>query len=312
MVTPLKREEWDFTGLSTDELIPALLWEIRRERPEVDQVDRTTELWLAGKLSIKRPLMPKGKRTGKRPRYNSNFSEADTARLRATAGFDAFVPFGEFIWRDGTQRQRGMEYNRWLAGHIRPLIEHRNKPWLCLPRDEARRLCDIYEQGRNTRVVRIGAWWDAVAQFRKDQPDRGSPLKFDFCEYTSVLLTIDWRHSKKRILTAFSKLLDQLKPADFSHIKRWDHRGKKNRDLLVILERFAIMRLLHRYTLAEIKLRLPDAWGLYSHRKWYDERRQALRDFRELMHHRDADKYFPKSWETKARRVKRAGSLPAK
>ena len=312
MASTLKREEWDFSGLHSDELIPAVLWEVRRERRDVDDIDRMTQAWLAGKLSTKRPPTARNKRTGKRPRYNTNFSEADTARVRATRGFDAFIPYGEFIWRDGSRRERGMEYDRWVASHIRPLLKNRNQPWQCLPKEERRRICDIYERFRNANVVRIGAWWDAVAHYGKDKPDRGEPLRFDFGDYTSVLLTVNWSFSKKRILAAFAELLGQLQPVGTSHIKRWDRRGKKNRDLLVRLERLAIMRLLHQFTLLEIKLRLPDAWKLYGHRKWYDERRQALRDFWELMHRRDAEEYFPKSWETKAQRSRGVAQPPAK
>jgi hypothetical protein len=313
MECSLKREEWDFSGLQSDELIPAVLWEVRCERLDVDGIDRTTQAWLDGKLSTSKPPMARNKRTGTRPRYNTNFSEADTARLRATVGFDAFIPFGEFIWRDGTLRERRMEYDRWMASHIRPLLKNRNQPWQCLPKDARRRICDIYMQGRNASVVTIGSWWDAVAQFRKDKPDKGEPLKFDFrgahWDNTTILFRIDWQHGRRRILGAIAKILKQLEPAD---VKRFDRRGKKNRDVLVMLERLAIMRLLHHYTLAEIKLQLPEAWTLYRNRKWYDDRRQGLRDFRELIHHRDAERFFPKSWETKAQRVKKTAQLPGK
>lgn len=312
METPLNREDWDFSGLSNDELIPALLWETRRERPDVDQIDSTTEMWFAGKLSTKRLPGRTDKRTGKRPWHNTNFSETDAARIRAIIGFDVFIPFGEFVWRDGSRRERGMEYDRWVASHIRPLLKNRNQPWQCLPKEERRRICDIYERFRNANVVRIGAWCDAVARYGKDKPDRGEPLRFDFVHYTSVLLTINWSHSKKQILTSFARLLNQLQPADISHIKQWNRRGKKDRDVLVMLERLAIMRLLHHYTLSELKVRLPEAWTLYCNRKWYDDRRQGLRDFRELIHHRDAKKFFPKSWVTKGQRAKKPAQLPGK
>jgi hypothetical protein len=71
------------------------------------------------------------------------------------------------------------------------------------------------------------------------------------------------------------------------------------------------MRLLHHYTRSEIKRLLPEAWNLYSNRKWYDERRHALKDFRSVTHRREAN-IFPKSWETKAHRTKKAAQLPAK
>jgi len=59
---------------------------------------------------------------------------------------------------------------------------------------------------------------------------------------------------------------------------------QKEPDLFVKMERLAMMRLLHHYTLSEIKRLVPDAWNLYQNRKWYDERRQALKDFRSVTH----------------------------
>jgi hypothetical protein len=80
----------------------------------------------------------------------------------------------------------------------------------------------------------------------------------------------------------------------------------------VILERFAVMRLLHRYTLSEIKRLLPEAWNIYQNRKWYDDRRQALKDFRSITGYREPEKFFPISWKTKAQRSQEAPQLPAK
>lgn len=313
METPIKREEWDFSRLESRELIPALLWESRREYDYVDELVATAEAWLDGKLSSKRAPMRKDKRTGRRPRYNTNFSEADTARLRTLSAFDEFVPLRDFSFLDSwSAKQRHEEWDRWLAGYLRPLVKNHPLPWQCLPAKERNRLCDIFERNRDANIVSIGAWWDAVAQYRKVKPDRSAPLKFDYHEHTSVLLTFDWRFSKKRILAAFGQLLKTLEPKSAIPIKKWDRRGKKDRDLLVMLERFAIMRLLHCYTLAETKRVLPEAWEHYSHRKWYDERRQALKDFRDLIHQRDSNSNFPKSWQTKADRTKKGAQLPGK
>jgi hypothetical protein len=310
MNTTLKREDWNFSSLPPDELIPALLWEMRREHDDLDQICATAQAWLDGKLSEKKPPMPKDKRTGKRPRYNSNSSEADEARIRATTVFQEFIPFHEFLWlHKKSMKQRRVEYISWLAGHLATLVKHCHTPWLCLPETERQRFCKAYEDSETAQVVTIGTWWDAVAYFKQHKLDSDLPLKFDFTHYTSVLLTINWGYSRKRILTEIAKLLKHFEPVG---TKLWDGRGKKDRDILVVLERLAIMRLLHHHTLAEIRRLVPDAWTLYGNRKWYNDRRQALKDFRSIISHREIEKFFPKSWETKARRSQKALRLPAK
>lgn len=252
------------------------------------------------------------KRTGKRPRYNSNFSDADRVRDRATAIFDDCIPLREYRWlHKSNHRKQRENFNRWLAGYLRPVLENCQLPWLWLPADERQRLCKIYEAARNADVVHIGSWWDAVGYFQRHKMDGGLPLKFDYTDYTSVLLTINWQHSTKRILTAVGKMLNQCQPADMSQIKPWNRHGKKDRDIFVLLERLAIMRLLHHYTLSEIKRLQPEAWRLYQNRKWYDDRRQALKDFRSVVGRPNAD-FFPKSWPTKARPNLEPIKLPTK
>ena len=156
-------------------------------------------------------------------------------------------------------------------------------------------------------------WWEAVAYFKRHKIDPGLPLKFDFrgdhWDHTHVLLKIDWRHGRARILKEMEKILKQLEPKD---VKRFDRRGKKDRDVFVILERIAVMRLLHYYTLAEIKRLVPEAWRLYQSRKWYDDRRQALKDFRSVIGFRESEKVFPKSWRTKAQQSREETELPGK
>ena len=51
--------------------------------------------------------------------------------------------------------------------------------------------------------------------------------------------------------------------------KKWSRNQSK--ESAAYQEHFNdLCRLLgHHYTLSELKLRLPDAWSLYSHRKWF-------------------------------------------
>ncbi len=255
----LKREDWDFSNLPADEWIPAVLWETRREYAKADKIVAEAKLWLAGKVSERKPRMRPEKRGGKRPRYNSNLSDADGVRIRVMAAFDECIPLREYRWlHNSNHRAQQKNYHCWLAGYLRPVLSNWQLPWLCLPANERQRLCKIYEDERIAGVVHIGSWWDAVGYFQQRKLDGGLPLKFDYSHHTSVLLTIDWQHSKKRILAAISKMLNQCQPADMTHIKSWNRHGKKDRDVFVLLERLAIMRLLHHCTLSEVKRLLPE------------------------------------------------------
>ena len=306
----LQRADWDFTNLRSEELLPALAWEFRRERPDLGQIAAQVRAWLDGKLSERKPPMRKDEQSGKHPRHNTNLSEADTARIRAMAMFPLFIPLREFHCAHNLSPEEHLKaQNRWLAHHVSLLLANCHLPWLGLAAEERKRLATTFEAERSAEVVTIGAWWDAVGYFEQHKPDPGLPLRFDFAEYTSVLLTMDWRNGRKRILAQISTILKQLEPAG---IKRWDRRGKKHRDFLVMLERLAMMRLLHHYTLSELKRLAPDAWHLYQNRKWYDERRRCLKDFRCVMHWSEPEKLFPKSWNTKAWRTAAAHQLPGK
>ncbi len=305
----LKREDWDFSGLPAGELVPALLWEFRRESGQAERVVLEAQAWLAGKRPDKEPPSAEDRRRSKRRRYTARFSEAEAALLRALSVFGDFIALEEFCsvhkW---SMKQRRTAWNRWVANSLRPLLRDYNVPWLCLPDAERRRLGKIFEDNRNADVVRIGSWADGVGYFNLHKPDAGLPMKFGYSRYTGVFLTINWAHSKKRILAAIGNILKECEPAG---VERWDRRGKKNRDVLVMLERLAMMRVLHHFTLAEVKLRLPDAWSLYQHRRWYHERQQALKNFRAVVGSAKAN-IFPMSWETKAQRSPKPALVPSK
>jgi hypothetical protein len=230
------------------------------------------------------------------------FSEAEAALLRALSVFGDFIALEEFrSVHKWSRKQRRTAWNRWVANSLRPLLRDHTVPWLCLPDAERRRLGGIFEANRNADVVRIGRWADGVGYFNLHKPDAGLPMRFGYSKYTCVFITINWAHSKKRILAAIGKILTECEPPG---VESWNRRGKKNRDVLVMLERLAMMRVLHHFTLAEVKLRLPGAWSLYQHRRWYHERQQALKNFRAVVGSAKAN-IFPMSWETKAQRSRK-------
>jgi hypothetical protein len=297
----LSEHEWNFQYVPDNEILPALFWEMLREVDFEQDIKKARE-WLAGKLSEKRPPIRKDK-TGKRSRFNRNFSEAELARIRIEAIFSRFVPMSEYIIsRNMSRRERIADESRWLEGYIRPLLENYNQPWPSLPEMERKRLCEIVGKLKDSDVVEIGTWCDALVTFKREKLDLYHPLKFDYCKYTSVLLRVNWRHSKKQILDTLGRILKEIEP---NGIERLNKRGKKDRDRRVKLERLAIMRLLHYYTPSEIRHNLPKAWQLYESRKWFDDRRRALKDFRAYTMRSDSQSLYPKNWTTKAYRLRK-------
>jgi hypothetical protein len=295
----LTRQEWDFSTLPKNELKAALAWEVIRECPDSREIVTKAKLWLEGKLSTRKPpISPELRKRwkGRNPRS----SQAEIAEIQASSLFDEFIPIQDLcLLHHWTLARRRREYDKWHATQLRPLVTYFDLPWLRIPPAERQRLAAIGEASRNANVVRIGSWWDAVGHFRNQRIDPGLPLRFEYSEYTTVLLTINRRFTKKRILAAIANIL--ATPPN-TEVVKWNARGRKNRDLFVALERIGIMRLLHHYTLSELRLKLPEAYKMYDRRNWYDERRRALKAIRRFSHYAEPEKLTPVSWLTKAQK----------
>src|SRR5260370_11834638 len=173
----LRREDWDFSGLPAGEVVPALLWEFRRESSGAERVVLEARPWLAGKA--KKPPTDRDRRPGKRRGFDAMFSEAEAALLRALSVFGDFIALEEFrSIHKWSRKQRRSAWNRWVANSLRPLVRDHAVPWLCLPDAERRRLVGIFEANRNADVVRIGRWADGAGYFNLHNPDAAFPIKF--------------------------------------------------------------------------------------------------------------------------------------
>jgi hypothetical protein len=297
----LIREDWDFSTLPKNELKAALAWEVIRECPDSREIATNAKLWLEGKLSTRKPPISPNLRKRWRGR-NPKLSPAEKAEIQAGALFGEFIPIEDLrLLHHWTLTRRRREYDKWHAKHLRLLVTHFDIPWLRIPAAERQRLSAIGEASRIANVVRVGLWWDAVGHFRNHRIDPGLPLRFDYSEYTTVLLTVNRRFTKKRILAAIANILDT--PSN-TEVVKWNARGRKNRDLFVALERIAIMRLLHHYTLSELRLKLVEAYKMYDRRNWYDERQKALKAIRRFSHYAESEKLVPVSWLTKAQKTR--------
>ena len=166
------------------------------------------------------------------------------------------------------------------------------RPWICLPEEFRRLMANSYHYTQANRIVGVVNCPAATDGGAAEQQDVTSH-KSDSHTRTTISLMIDWSYSRKKILARIAGILKRFEPVN---IHRLNLRGRKERDSLVALERVGIMRLLHHYTLSEIKRVVPEAWHHYENRKWYDDRRRVLRDFRAIV---EPSACFPRSWCTK-------------
>jgi hypothetical protein len=114
-----------------------------------------------------------------------------------------------------------------------------------------------------------------------------------------LLVEIDWAgFTNEQLVEEFAGWLKENNPPDIS---RPDQRGRSRISERIKLERLAIMRLLHTFTLAELRTTCPSAWKHYNsrNRRWCKDLEMAFAHFRELFPFVPQDE-FPSSWPQKA------------
>jgi hypothetical protein len=115
-------------------------------------------------------------------------------------------------------------------------------------------------------------------------------------EFTVV--AIDWgSFTKDEIVNYFRRWVKASRPRD---IRGPNQQGRKRISVRVKLERLAIMRLLHRCTVAELRSVCPDAWKRYNtpNRRWRKDVEKAHAHFREFFPFLGKNE-FPRSWPPK-------------
>gem|GEM_PF-3619107 len=97
-----------------------------------------------------------------------------------------------------------------------------------------------------------------------------------------LLVEINWgEFTNAQIIAAFSQWLKENNPPGVS---RPDKRGHKKISHRVKLERLAILRLLNRFTLLELRGACPEAWQHYNspNRRWRKEADMVCVHFKEF------------------------------
>ncbi len=127
----------------------------------------------------------------------------------------------------------------------------------------------------------------------------------------SFIAQMNWQDfTDNEIVAAFKRWIVGIKRP----IGQRNKKGHKLNDWRVMLDRLAIMRLLHHATLNEMPEKFPDAWKRYGERKavtenqkdyggvdWYRESKNAKRDFHRLFPFLPKSE-LPSSWRTKGGR----------
>jgi hypothetical protein len=111
---------------------------------------------------------------------------------------------------------------------------------------------------------------------------------------------INWAaFTNEQLRDGFYSWIRDNRPRDF---RAPDGRGKKTLSYRVKLERLAILRLLHRFTLDELQSACPEAWHHYSkapNRRWRKEASLVPLHFREFLPFLPENE-LPRSWPPKA------------
>jgi hypothetical protein len=113
-----------------------------------------------------------------------------------------------------------------------------------------------------------------------------------------TVLRIAWaNYTNDEIANYFRRWVKAHRPKE---IPVPSNQGRKRISDRVKLERLAIMRLLHPFTVAELRTVCPDAWKCYdtSNRRWRTDVNKAHAHFRALFPFLAKDE-FPRSWPQK-------------
>jgi hypothetical protein len=284
--------------VSDDELVPCCIWEYARE----------SALIRGAVTKVKAAIANQGiphRRSSKQNQFNS---EAETAfGLLLQTGFDVLfwtsLPFPE-PWQHINDTERA----KWSG------TAAKDSTLKFPPFQLASDLCDageMYEQAKRRHVRRL----EIYQQLKAIDDDIADPAQRDELRnqlsatfgplivttpgcMTSIVGQINWRdYTDAQIKEAFCRWVDKNRPQG---VGRATLKGKKKETRQrVMLDRLALMRLLHCATRTEIEEHFPSAWERYKNHDWYRARVCARDDFHGLFPFLPTDE-IPQTWVTSA------------
>jgi hypothetical protein len=293
----LLRLEWHFDNVPDSELATCRLWEYARESDSIRQICQRT-VSVANNSSV-----PKEERDTVRHEFYRLFNGLGRAAILFQAGVYGFggtkhhpgfkSPFPR-PWQTLSTEEKAilLETVEWEVRDISPIPGFRRSQ---MPMVKA--LAESFQPKKMREVFGGEGKVDLVKYFHSGNKLRSICPCFMYPDGTEVLVVeIAWgEFTNEQLTKEFARWLTENQPEG---INRPDQRGRKLKDVRVALDRLGIMRLLHRFTLAEMPRRCPEAWRAFDGFDWYKERKRAGAMFGKLFPFLSRDDH-PRSWPTK-------------
>lgn len=266
----LSQNEWNFDDVPDNELVACCHWEYARESAFLREFKKRWTAWDGS-----HPC-PDGLDRGLNRIEQA--SPVVFARLQSILSSASFPD----AWQTLAQPER----DSLLAVDLAPPPPFQRRGSVT----EAERLLEeAHERVRESRAAEeklhqqypgIGS---ATLRRRGKWPEFDERCSILWCDGTeSTIIQIGWEHhTNEQIVEAFKDWVKRNRPKD---IPTPDGRGHKTISWRVALEHLAILRLLHRFTLVELKTSCPEAWRHFAapNRRWARDAEKARAQFRQL------------------------------
>ncbi len=317
--TGLIDADWNFDPVPDGELAACCVWEFARESAFIRKLrQRCLESWQVAGL-------------------RDEALHADLQKVQSI-GYTADVFLSGFSFEPGTVYQSVDEQ----APHYRhpkapPLTGSFPLPWQSLSQTERRYRATRIRSDREaiplvpfSRGYAFMAEWiaehcqakrRATAERHQSVRDKNPGVsEMDLCQEGKLrfpevvpsifsggaeigVLRIEWgSYTNEELRDGFYRWLKANRPAGHPAP---DGRGQKVVSVRVSLEQLAVLRLLHRFTLADLKAGCPAAWKRYAtpNRRWRREAEKACQRFHQLFPFLPATD-CPLAWPTKDEAVR--------
>jgi hypothetical protein len=307
--------DWNFDKVPKNELIACCFWEYARESAFI--------------RDVRQRCLKERQAGGKRDEQ----IHADLQKLQSI-GYPAEVFMRGFFREPGVVYQSMSErLPNWRHPEAPPITGNFPQPWQTLSGAErtyracissARTVIPLvpFKRGERHDARDIAQWADSrwheihsvYEKVRREYPEVSEVTLVEqgklqpFPGITPSLLwesgkeftvvAIDWgSFTNDEIANYFRKWVKANRPPDF---RAPNKQGRKHISDRVKLERLAIMRLLHRCSVAELRTVCPAAWKLYNttNRRWRKDVEKAYAHFREFLPFLRKNE-SPRSWPPK-------------
>lgn len=275
-------EEWNFSGVSLDELLPCCNWEYARESARIKSLFDENNVTYFSPSLVKKNQSRNGVVLKTSSIINQERSRfIDTLRTYALPIF--------------------LTYQEAIKVPCRPL----DLPWQKLPEAVRRKVVEELAPYFTEKPALTFLPFNRCSDLR-DIGLAGEQYK---CAEIDVELgierlrvEIDWGgFTDTQIATAFKTWIAENRP---NGIGSADHRGRrKEKGYGEYLAWLGIMRLMHIYPFTSIKTTSPKAWSFYRSADWPRARKKAKGFFQELFHFLPTED-SPIHWQTAGGRAK--------